>query len=200
MESLAASGPIIGMKIAYGHVIDTMKLSYCQEPGPDSLATYKTMLQEQLAEQGVLNSESEYIEELQASLESEGIAVVSLEPDEDEDGAAAGDEASSGVPVAVVVPLAVVFVVLWCICIGCLVKKLEKDKQANQIMQERLEKAEKTPGNTGLASHRTDDGQAGQENALAPMQGSTLPDIRGKVPQDDTGTNQSIGGYTWTQL
>ena len=32
---------------------------------------------------------------------------------------------------AVVVPVAVVFVILWCICIGCLVKKLEKDKQAN---------------------------------------------------------------------
>ena len=67
-------------------------------------------------------------------------------------------------------------------------------------MQERLEKAGKSPDNAGLASHRTDDGQLDQENALAPVQGSTPLDNRGKVPQDDTGTNQSIGGYTWTQL
>ena len=57
--------------------------------------------------------------------------MVSLEPDQDQVGAAVGDEASGGVSVAVVVPVAVVFVILWCICIGCLVKKLEKDKQAN---------------------------------------------------------------------
>ena len=79
-------------------------------------------------------------------------------------------------------------------------KKLEKDKQANQIMQERLEKAEQTPENTGLASHRTDDGQCGQDNALAPVQGSASLEDRGKVPQDGAGTNQPIGGYTWTQL
>ena len=39
-EELEISGPIIGLNIAYGHVIDTMKVWSCEEIGPESEEIY----------------------------------------------------------------------------------------------------------------------------------------------------------------